>query len=800
MLLFMCFYLGIAQDNITKHRVSRGETIIDIAKKYNVTPYDIQQANLATLNSLDDIKENDVLIIPKSKIKTPQLESASAAIKSSAANQSLTYTVRKGETKYGLAKRFGISISELEASNPHIVSGLNEGHILKVNTSIENIPEPSPVVGEETTDFTLERYKNHLVLKGETLWGISHANGLTVEQLVGNNTDVLTGILREGQTLKVPQIKQVPSPYETYFVKSGDTKYGLSKKYETTIAALEQLNPHIVRMLQIDHTIRIPSNVATNPSETITSVTTSETPEQNESGETIKSSSEEIQTETQEPKTQAQNESDETVKTSSAEVQIETQEPKIQEPIENKEVVTEEVIVEKSEPEYTPPQSEATPNVKSEAYDYYEIQPKETLYGLAKKAEMSIADFVALNPELKESVQIGTTIKMPKKGNEVAETTVSKPPLKIEASGKYKNLSNTINTAQDKKIMFLLPFTEARFSDEIKSPKNFSNVSDEFTRKHLEFYSGAKIAIDSINRLGLTVETMIIEAENSQINTKLMASANEQNIKSYDAIILPFYGNVEENLAALVAEERIPVVTAASIAHQQNVNNLFSAMPSINQQRKKVLDYMTSKEGNIIVVSDVNRTESKDFISAYIPYAKFIELRQNGTFSEDELISYFKKDKLNYVILESERNSVFLNVTNLLLSELNSYSIQLAVLESSIIPDNDDVSIKRYRILKMLIPSLTPAVSNGKSERFTSKYQKTYNSQPTTNAMLGFDITFDTLLRLSQQQTFEASAKNDITEYVRLKFEYKPNDSGGYNNDGIYILQYDTNSNFQEVD
>lgn len=766
--------MGIAQENITKHTVSRGETIIDISKKYNVTPYDIQQANLATLNSLDDIKENDVLIIPKSKIKTPQLESASAAIKSSAANQSLSYTVRKGETKYGLAKRFGITISELEASNPQIVAGLNEGHILKVNTSVENIPEPSPVVGKETTDFTFEGYKNHLVLKGETLWGISHANGLTVEQLVGNNTDVLTGILREGQTLKVPKIKQIPSPYESYIVKSGDTKYGLSKKYETTIAALEQLNPHIVRMLQIGHTLRIPSDIATNPSETIPSVITSEIREQNQT--------------------------DETVKASSAEVQTDTQEPKIQEPIESKEVVPDEVKVEKSEPENIPAELEATPNLKSEAYDYYKIQPKETLYGLAKKAEMSIADFVALNPELKESVPIGITIKIPKKGNEIAETTVSKPPLKIEASGKYKNLSNTISTAQDKKIMFLLPFTETRFSDEIKSPKNFSNVSDEFTRKHLEFYSGAKIAIDSIKKLGLTVETMIIEAENIQLNTKLMASANAQNIKSYDAIILPFYGNVEENLAALVSEERIPVITAASIAHQQNVNNLFGALPSINQQRKKVLDYMTSKEGNIIVVSDVNRSESKDFISAYVPYAKFIELRQNGTFSEDELISYFNKDKLNYVILESERNSVFLNVTNLLLSELNSYSIQLAVLEPSIIPDNDDVSIKRFRILKMLFPSLTPAVSNGSSERFASKYQKTYKSQPTINAMLGFDITFDTLLRLSQQQTFEASAKNDITEYIRLKFEYKPNDSGGYNNDGIYILQYDTNSNFQEVD
>lgn len=768
--------MGIAQENTTRHTVGRGETIIEIAKKYNVTPYEIQQANLSTLKSLDEIKENDVLIIPKSKIQTPQLESASAAIKSSAANTNLTYNVKKGETKYGLAKRFGVSISELESMNPHIVPGLNEGHVLKVHTSAENLPDPTPVPDMETTDLTFDGYKNHLVLKGQTLWGISHDNGLTVEQLVSKNTDVLTGILREGQTLKIPQIKQATSTYERYLVKSGDTKYGLSKKYETTIDALEKLNPHIVRMLQAGHTIRIPSEASTNESNNSTPVTNVET------------------------ETQKENITEPSIKEPTAEFQPEKQEQKIPDPTNADEADKNEMTLVKSDTETTTPSTEETADTKSVTYDYYEIQPKETLYGLAKKAEMSIAEFVVLNPQLLESVRIGTIIKIPKKGNVVAEEIKIQLPTTIDNSSGSKDLAQTMNTAEGKKIMFLLPFTETGFNDQISGLKLFSSISDEFTRKHLEFYAGAKIAVDSIKKMGLIVETKIIEAENIQLNAKLITSAQEHNIKNYNAILIPFYGNVEENLATLVSEERIPVITAASISHQQNVNNLFGALPSINQQRKKMLDYMIAKGGNIIIVSDVNRSDSKDFIADYIPYAKFIELKKNGSFRENDLVSYLKKDKLNYVILESERNSVFLNVTNLLLSELNNYSIQLAVLEPTIIPDNDDVSVKRFRILKMLFPSLTPAQLDRKSESFTTTFQKTYNAQPTTNAMLGFDITFDTLLRLSQQQTFEASAKNDITEYVQLKFEYKLNDSGGYSNNGIYILQYDTNSNLQNAD
>jgi hypothetical protein len=263
---------------------------------------------------------------------------------------------------------------------------------------------------------------------------------------------------------------------------------------------------------------------------------------------------------------------------------------------------------------------------------------------------------------------------------------------------------------------------------------------------------------------------------------------------------MPFYDAMNEEVATTVAEKGIPLITASTIDHQATLDNLFSAVPSINQQRKKVLDYLISKNGNIVLVSDVNRTESKDFILKHLPNAKFIELKKNGTFNEDELISNFEKEKLNYVILDSERNSVFLNVTNVLLSELNSYSIQLAVLEQDIIPDTDDVSVKRFRILKLLFPSLTSLEPNSNPKHFDEIYEKLYHTAPSENAMLGFDITFDTLLRLFQTHTFEASAQKDITTYTKLTFDYEQNKLGGYSNNGIYILQYDTNSNLQEAD
>ncbi|HLT34569.1 MAG TPA: LysM peptidoglycan-binding domain-containing protein [Aquaticitalea sp.] len=761
MLFFLCIYIGNAQQDTTTHTVVRGETILQIAKKYSVTPYDIQQANRDVLESLDDIKEHQVLVIPKSKISTPQLASAAEAIKASVAVQDYSYTVKKGETKYGLAKRFGIPIPQLEALNPHIRSGLNEGHVLKINTPINESHQPPEALDTNEPPVSFEGYKTHLVLKGETLWGISHANGLTVAQLVSENHDVLTGILREGQTLKIPQVRQNPSLYKRYLVVYGDTKYGLSKKYHSTIEELERLNPHIKKMLQAGHTLKIPSEtLPTHPNDVADVEQPAEVPAQNETNDLVVSDANTSKIETE---IESETINDTLPKTHNA----------------------------------TATQSPAT----SDAYTLYEIKPKETLYGLSKKAGMSIADFVVLNPQLKEAVQIGTLIKMPTSGT-ITEDSVSKNPVSSNSTmgRQFKDLSQTMEPTLTKKMLFFLPFSPYDIKTELAQTNIPKNDTDEFKRTHLEFYSGAKIAIDSIKSLGYDLDLTVHEVSNTKRNSNFLSLVNNRTLLTGDAIIMPYYEAAAEEIATTVSEKEIPVITAATISHQTNLDNLFSALPSINQQRKKMLDYLLSKQKNIIVVSDVNRTESKDFIVEHLPNARFVTLKKNGTFNEEELVSNFEKDQMNYVILDSERNSVFLNVTNLLLSELNRYSIQLAVLDQNIIPDTDAVSVKRFRILKMLFPSLSSVEMRAKSVGFHTLYENTYQTEPSETAIIGFDITFDTLLRLFQNYTFETSAQTDITVHTTLTFDYELNTRGGYSNDGIYILQYDTNSNLQQAD
>lgn len=79
----------------------------------------------------------------------------------------------------------------------------------------------------------------HTVKSGETLYGISRKYGLTVEALRSANPGINAEELLVGHTLKIPTAGR------THVVKAGDTLYGIARTNGTTVSALKALNPKV---------------------------------------------------------------------------------------------------------------------------------------------------------------------------------------------------------------------------------------------------------------------------------------------------------------------------------------------------------------------------------------------------------------------------------------------------------------------------------------------------------------------------------------------------------------------------
>ncbi|HEX5004458.1 MAG TPA: LysM peptidoglycan-binding domain-containing protein [Gemmatimonadales bacterium] len=118
------------------HVVRSGETISGIAKRYRVSTAEVRDANPKIPRS-GMIRVGQQLIIPTNGL-TPETRAAIAATQGSTHGPSrgaTTYTVRRGDTLSGIARRYGISTSSLKRINGLSSDRLTVGQKLRLRGS-----------------------------------------------------------------------------------------------------------------------------------------------------------------------------------------------------------------------------------------------------------------------------------------------------------------------------------------------------------------------------------------------------------------------------------------------------------------------------------------------------------------------------------------------------------------------------------------------------------------------------------------------------------------------------------------
>src|SRR5690606_36699285 len=109
------------------------------------------------------------------------------------------YTVQPKETKFGIARKFGISIAELEDLNPD----LDE---LKVGATLI-VPDQTVIENAEIDDENFQYYE---VKPKEGFFRLKAKFGLSEEEIIALNPYAKDG-LKEGMILKLPKDKSAVS-------------------------------------------------------------------------------------------------------------------------------------------------------------------------------------------------------------------------------------------------------------------------------------------------------------------------------------------------------------------------------------------------------------------------------------------------------------------------------------------------------------------------------------------------------------------------------------------------------------
>jgi cell wall-associated NlpC family hydrolase len=309
--------------NSGQHEVQEKENLWVISKKYNVSVDDLKKAN-PSLES-EDLKIGQKLTIPSNAVvatekNTKKNQNIEKPEIIPSTDVEVVVEVKPKETKYLIAKKYGITVAELEKQNPFIKGKLPVGYLLKIRTSKEK-------ANQEVKDAVIAS-QNQIAEKTAT----------TLEN--------------KGKTTEVkPEIVSDKNAEIVVEVKPNETKYTIAKKYGITVAELERQNPFIKGKLPVGYLLK------------------------------IKTSKEKANQEIKDTAIASQ--------TQIAENPVLTSDNKIK--------------TDEAKPEITPAQ-----NVEV----VVEVQPKETKYAIAKKYGITVAELERQNPFIKGKLPVGYMLKI----------------------------------------------------------------------------------------------------------------------------------------------------------------------------------------------------------------------------------------------------------------------------------------------------------------------------------------------------------------------------------------------------
>jgi LysM repeat protein len=213
------------------HFVKDGQTLFGIAKTYGITPDDLIANNpdlktgihtdmILKIPYLDQSKgqEKQQSSVFKKKNKTNVVSNESISTEAIDQNQ-YYYEIKKGETIYGIAKKYNLELEDLLKANPGVTT-FDRGQKLKIP-------------GRK-------------------------ADGSLLSKALDNSNKSVTSKSFDESSQTQNRIDDIDAPVRYHKVKAKETLYGISKTYHVSIDDLMAMNPQVNNGVKKDMILIIP--------------------------------------------------------------------------------------------------------------------------------------------------------------------------------------------------------------------------------------------------------------------------------------------------------------------------------------------------------------------------------------------------------------------------------------------------------------------------------------------------------------------------------------------------------------
>ena len=238
------------------YTVKSGDTLYGISNQFGVSVSDLMRNN--NISNASTLRVGQVLTIPESTGTNP--------------NTTFLYTVKKGDSLYGIARMYNTTVSELGKLNNLTSNNLSIGQTLKIQEMYTK------------EDIILTEYINYTVKKGDNLYSIAKTYGVTPDLIMKDNSLSSTN-LSVGQILRIRTLKDtgvveecfgedftIPTSqnYINYTVKKGDSLYKIANNNNTSVSIIQSLNNLTNNNLSIGQVLKIPTTSSSSSTQEYT--------------------------------------------------------------------------------------------------------------------------------------------------------------------------------------------------------------------------------------------------------------------------------------------------------------------------------------------------------------------------------------------------------------------------------------------------------------------------------------------------------------------------------------------------
>lgn len=438
-------------------------------------------------------------------------------------------------------------------------------------------------------------------------------------------------------------------------------------------------------------------------------------------------------------------------------------------------------------------------------YIFHKISPKETVYSILKRFNITETQFYKDNPDVKrDGLKIGTEVKILQVEDTAEdERVIERYFVSIVGNGDLNTFGADSTLLKDTNVFQLavmLPFQYERNVEYLKKfnedqqPKLYNE-----TRTFVELYQGIKMAVDSITKLGMNVQLFVYDTKADTNEIKKIIQKPEA--KYFDLVIGPGYTSTFLFAAKYLKQAGIPMISPLSKKDKiiKGNPNVIKVVPSYEDHLVGISKYVNDNylKENIIISMATEKDRQlalkmqRDIMAQALMNDSSANLTTSIVKGDYGVHAKLIKGKKNIVILVNNKEAFTTKLATKLVPKSTKYEIYLFGTED----------LKKYKNIEVAYwDSLNIHVSSGHTakygypitDQFISAYFKKFYSEPSKFALSGYDLTMMVLKQtLKEKKYSHASVAGHYYIGGWRDYQFKYNgDQNGISNKAISIYRY----------